>query len=177
MAYEKQTWVDREVTYPMRFIMTENSDGTVTLEPYTGLVSNEGTSITAARMNHIEDGISSIDNRVETLETTNKDIKVLVGTITTPNANASDVVGFATVSYPMGYNKENCMIIGLMGARKDDGTIYTTPMPISASGYILGTSGLAATLMDDNISIRKQKTDSSEPSTTTNFKIALLKIL
>lgn len=57
--YEKQIWEDRQVEYPMTFTVTENLNGTVTLTPYPGAVSNEGTKFTAARMNNIENGISN----------------------------------------------------------------------------------------------------------------------
>lgn len=55
--YVKQMWEDRQVEFPMTFTMVENDNGTVTLTPYPGVVSNEGTKFTAARMNNIEDGI------------------------------------------------------------------------------------------------------------------------
>lgn len=183
MFYEKQTWEDREVTYPMRFTKQENSDGTITLTPSPGSISNEGTNITAKRMNHIENGIGTldiqttgIDKRVTVLETTNKDIKVLTGTITTPDTTSNELTGRTTLDYPDGYNKTNCIVIGLMGAKKDDNTVFSTPTPISASGYILGTSGLHVTL-DSNIIVKKTKADTIEPSSTTAFKFALLKIL
>lgn len=60
MAYEKQVWEDRNVEKPLTFIMTNNSDGTVTLTPYPGVVENEGTKFTASRMNHMEEGIAGI---------------------------------------------------------------------------------------------------------------------
>lgn len=57
MAYQKQTWTDRNVETPRTYTMVENQDGTVTLIPAPGTVTAEGTPVSAARMNHIEDGI------------------------------------------------------------------------------------------------------------------------
>ena len=57
--YEKQVWEDRQVEFPMTFTMTQNDNGTITLTPYPGVVSNEGTKFTAARMNNIENGIAN----------------------------------------------------------------------------------------------------------------------
>ena len=57
MAYQKQTWTDRNVESPRTYTMVENQDGTVTLIPAPGTVTAEGTPVSAARMNHIEDGI------------------------------------------------------------------------------------------------------------------------
>ena len=56
--YKKNEWVDRQVQYPMTFTMTQNENGTITLTPYPGVVSEEGTKITASIMNNIENGIA-----------------------------------------------------------------------------------------------------------------------
>ena len=57
MAYKKQTWEDRVVEKPMTYMMTTNEDGTVTLTPVPGTITNEGSKVNAERMNHIEQGI------------------------------------------------------------------------------------------------------------------------
>ena len=57
MAYTKQTWEDRVVEKPMTYMMTTNEDGTVTLTPVPGTITNEGSKVNAERMNHMEQGI------------------------------------------------------------------------------------------------------------------------
>lgn len=102
MAYEKQVWEDRNVEKPLTFSMTNNSDGTVTLTPYPGVVENEGTKFTASRMNHIEEGIAGIAQEknimtaypsTDGVETQNNvpvvlDASISVGTGLTLNNNA-----------------------------------------------------------------------------------------
>ncbi|NLY44812.1 MAG: hypothetical protein GX053_02310 [Tissierella sp.] len=57
MAYERTVWKNREVEYPRRYIITDNGDGTVTIEPSPGNIIEPGTPIIAANMNNIEEGI------------------------------------------------------------------------------------------------------------------------
>ena len=57
MAYTKQLWEDRIVEKPMTYMMATNEDGTVTLTPVPGTITNEGSKVNAERMNHIEQGI------------------------------------------------------------------------------------------------------------------------
>lgn len=60
MAYTKTEWKDRTVENARTFTMTENDDGTVTLEEAPGEVYEAGTPLNAENMNHIEDGIEQI---------------------------------------------------------------------------------------------------------------------
>ena len=55
MAYEKQTWEDRQVENPLTFTQTNNLDGSITLTPYPGTVQSEGSKMSAERFNHMED--------------------------------------------------------------------------------------------------------------------------
>lgn len=73
MAYEKQLWNDRQVEKPLTFTMTNNDDGTVTLTPAPGKVTNEGDPMSAERLNHMEDGIAQVNDIPEII--TNKETK------------------------------------------------------------------------------------------------------
>ena len=57
MAYEKQTWEDRQVENPLTFTQINNLDGSITLTPYPGVVQSEGSKMSAERFNHMEEGI------------------------------------------------------------------------------------------------------------------------
>lgn len=54
MAYEPTIWKNREVEKPRTFTMQDNGDGTITLIPAEGIVTEPGTPIMAANMNKIE---------------------------------------------------------------------------------------------------------------------------
>lgn len=54
MPYTKTSWADRNVEYPQRYDMTTNADGTVTLTPHPGTVTDTGTPLSATNMNHLE---------------------------------------------------------------------------------------------------------------------------
>lgn len=63
MAYEPTDWKNREVERPRTFTMQDNSDGTITLIPAEGKVSEPGTPIMAANMNKIEKQLVVLDDR------------------------------------------------------------------------------------------------------------------
>lgn len=55
MAYQPTDWRNREVERPRTFEMQNNPDGTTTLIPSEGVVTEPGTPIMASNMNKIED--------------------------------------------------------------------------------------------------------------------------
>lgn len=54
MPYTKTTWTDRQVQRPLTFTQTTNADGSITLAPAEGTVTQAGTPITAAELNNLE---------------------------------------------------------------------------------------------------------------------------
>jgi hypothetical protein len=54
MAYAKTTWADRQVQKPLTFTQTTNGDGTITLAPAEGTITQSGTPITALNLNNLE---------------------------------------------------------------------------------------------------------------------------
>lgn len=54
MPYTKTTWADRQVQRPLTFTQTTNADGSITLSPAEGTVTQAGTPITAAILNNLE---------------------------------------------------------------------------------------------------------------------------
>lgn len=82
MAYTKTEWKDQVVENPRTYSMRDNGDNTVTLLDAFGTVTELGTPVNAANMNHIEDGIAA----VETLANTKQDaITGAASTITGSN--------------------------------------------------------------------------------------------
>lgn len=67
MAYEKQTWEDRQVENPLTFTQKTNLDGSVTLTPYPGAIQNEGSKMSAERFNHMEEGIYTANKLLDDL--------------------------------------------------------------------------------------------------------------
>jgi hypothetical protein len=58
MAYDKKIWEDRTVERPLTYILQSNGDGTTTLIPSEGSIIATGTPLTAANLNHMEEGIT-----------------------------------------------------------------------------------------------------------------------
>ena len=59
MAYIKTTWKDRLVERPNTFDVVENPDGSITLIPKTGVVTDAGTPVNAANLNKLEDATAA----------------------------------------------------------------------------------------------------------------------
>lgn len=97
-------------------------------------------------------------------------------TIVMPEANSGSLTGDTTVNYPSGFTKSNTVVISLLGNNPNRNTYLTTPTPATSIGYIMGTGGLSVTLTDENIIVRRVKVSDSEPSSTNNIKITLMKV-
>ncbi|MBC8588103.1 hypothetical protein [Paratissierella segnis] len=59
MAYEPTIWKDRAVEKPKTYTIQDNGDGTVTLIPMPGIVTEEGTPVNANNLNKLEQGLKS----------------------------------------------------------------------------------------------------------------------
>lgn len=59
MANLRTVWVDRSTQKVRTYDVTENPDGSVTLTPVTGEVYAEGTPLSAANMNKLEDVVQN----------------------------------------------------------------------------------------------------------------------
>lgn len=62
MAYIKNTWTDRSVEFPRRYL--DELSEVKTFTPNEGTIYNAGTPITGARMNNIETGLEKLDNQL-----------------------------------------------------------------------------------------------------------------
>ena len=132
MAYVKTLLIDRAVQHPRDYTMVNNPDGTVTLTPAPGTVTEQGTPITAATMNNIEQGIFNNEALIgeltnEISKSTNgwwKDKKtgfMIQWCEVDANLTASQSVEVA-VTMPLGFNSGGAMgwancISNVLGAR------------------------------------------------------------
>lgn len=64
MSYIKQTWIDRLTEFYRRFSAVEDASGNVQLTDEPGIITDEGSPISAARLNHMEDGIEGAHNDI-----------------------------------------------------------------------------------------------------------------
>lgn len=65
MVYEPTEWKNREVEKPRTFNIQNNEDGTVTLLPAEGIITEPGTPVTAVLMNKIEQGLVEVSEGLE----------------------------------------------------------------------------------------------------------------
>jgi len=61
MPYIKKNWQDRIVQNPLTYTQKNNGDGTITLTPAPGTVTQPGTPVNATAMNNIEQGIIDLE--------------------------------------------------------------------------------------------------------------------
>lgn len=61
MTYTKTVWKDRIVEKPLTYTLQNNGDGTTTLIPSEGAVTEAGTPITASNLNKIENQVETMD--------------------------------------------------------------------------------------------------------------------
>lgn len=58
--YTKTVWQDRVVQNPLTYQLQSNSDGTTTLVPAPGTVTQSGTPVNAGNLNNIETAVESM---------------------------------------------------------------------------------------------------------------------
>lgn len=102
MPYLPTDWKDRAVDKPMTYTMQDNGDGTITLIPAEGNISETGTPLTAANLNHLEAGVSAAVRKDETTDMlsnllTNVKLRLPVNVYASAgggfDANNSDILG------------------------------------------------------------------------------------
>jgi len=112
------------------------------------------------------------------ITTTQANIAVLTGTITTPDANSDTVSATTTFSYPSGFNANNCVIIGLMSHNNaSTGSVFCTTGGTGTSAENMrGNYGLQGVLKESDIQVYVSKVDKVASSTTISVKLVLMKI-
>lgn len=102
-------------------------------------------------------------------------IAIVTGTITMPEANSGYLTNTVDVSYPSGFNKDNCVIISVM-SHNTSNTNWATPSKASATSTIVGNGETYAILMSDKIRVSSAKCDTAAPRRDVTFKLVLMKI-
>lgn len=100
---------------------------------------------------------------------------IVTGTITMPEANSGYLTNTVDVSYPSGFNKDNCVIISVM-SHNTSNTNWATPSKASATSTIVGNGETYAILMSDKIRVSSAKCDTAAPRKDVTFKLVLMKI-
>lgn len=113
--------------------------------------------------------------------TTQANIAVLTGSLT---KNGKQIT--ATMNYPNGYNKNNCVILSaeMIGGTTASGDVYTVGSTFSSIDLSRGGCSCAVSLLTNQISISARQillTDGGSPTITdigsvSKYRIVLLKI-
>ena len=101
MAYERTVWRDHIVARPRTYTMVQNEDGTVTLTPAYGAVSQQGTPVNAANLNKLEAAAEDLDGRMTTME----------GKIVRCTAQGTGMLTFTAASTPAANMTVNIIIL------------------------------------------------------------------
>lgn len=193
MAYVKQIWTDRQVEKPLTFNSMTNADGTITLSPAPGKITQAGTLVTADRMNHIENGIGDLDSSISNLSGTvntlsvqvgnskaKGDFAIVTGEMTTPAAGSENITTSVTIGYPTGFNKNNCVIVSLMSKNNtistEDKRQWSTMGLDKSLSVLKANSGLTASLRESDIVVIVRKVDAAEESKKVGVRLVLMKI-
>lgn len=104
------------------------------------------------------------------------DFAILTGRVTAPGKGEAVLSGATNLSYPSGFSKANCIVIGLMGNNPSYNTNLTTYVHKDALGYVAGTSGIRVVLQDSLITVQIDKYDAQQPAFSCDFKLVLMKV-
>lgn len=106
------------------------------------------------------------------------DFAVLTGTITTPAKNAESLTGSVEVNYPIGFTRDNCVVISLMlhNQKKNYKDYWSISSLANDSMIMLYGNNGSATLKPNKIRVYTNKLSSALESETFNYKLVLMKI-
>lgn len=139
MSYTKNTWVDQDVERPKTYEVTNNQDGSITLTDSFGLVTELGTPVNAANMNHIEDGIEELDN-----SKADTDLSNLTATSST-NFDGQWVNKYVELASQVNIGPSATLTYSLASYLPDDN--YDYEVQLSATGTTLGLTSATMTII------------------------------
>lgn len=134
MAYTKTVWVDRVVATAKRYLLTLISGTTYDIDAVPGTVTEAGTTVTAARMNNIEQGVYDAYNGayLKALLTTKGDIPHATA------ANTPERLGIGTADKALKVNAAGDDIE--YGNVSKSGTFDSTTEITASSDYVLNVA-------------------------------------
>lgn len=137
---------------------------------------NTARTYTDSKVSAVQNSITALSNDVETLRQNSfkvSDYAIIENILTIASGQQS---GSATISYPAGFNRNNCMVVSIMGERNDNQAGYSTPASPSVMSLARGNMDLVAQL-SDNIIITARYTTNMTQDIGIKYKLMLLKLI
>ena len=102
-------------------------------------------------------------------------IAIVTTPITTPN-DGTKTTNTVTVDYPEGFNKDNSIVLSIMGMNPTDYDFWVTPMPPCSISFINGGSGLHVKLKSTHIEVGVVTEMAYTSLKTYTVKVVLLRL-
>ncbi len=95
-----------------------------------------------------------------------------------PESGSGNLTGVAQVDYPEGFNKDNSVVISVMGhsSLSSQSDTWNTPVATSAVSVMTGTGDMLVRMGADNILIRSEKLTNEQARSDVYFRIILMKL-
>lgn len=122
----------------------------------------------------IQQHIQDIDNGALYIQKSS--FATVTGTIVLPASGDETVSANITVGYPVGFKKDNCVVISIMSHNDVRTDRWSTPGPNDGLSMLLGNGSLISSLTEDGVWVSAEKANSGEDSKTITVKIVLMKI-
>lgn len=126
--YTKINWQDHIVERPRTYTIMHNQDGTITLTPVPGTIVQQGTAMSAANFNHMENGIAQALSKA--LSFTDEQIESIVNT--TEEEVPAGYVGAAAVVKLI-----SMLIMRVAGASEGHIPVFDDTGSLASSGIAL----------------------------------------
>lgn len=123
---------------------------------------------------NFENSITSLEENVSAKLSVGN-IAIVTTSISTPNDNSATSKN-VTVAYPDGFNKDNSIVLSVMGMNTNDYDYWVTPMPPTSIAFIAGGTGLHAKLKNNNIEVGIVIPSPSTSLKTYSVKVVLLRL-
>lgn len=167
----QQDITDGGTVYQYEFARFRVSSGTITDFTDRRTYVNYGNILGL-----VSEALTNLENQSNVL--LKSDFSLLTGTIITPEAGSETTSASVSLSYPDGYTRDNCIVIGLMSRNEGltNKVWCTTGGMGNSTENMRGNYGLQAVLRDTGIDIFTSKINTSASSATISVKVVLMKL-